>query len=156
MIIRTRTGDCIVSGKLSRDAEFSNVGAKNTPLTKFSIPARDTVQPDGSKQTEWINCEVWYEAAMNAAQLKKGDAVIVCGQLSTRSYTTRDGEERSEERLRADAFVKASVPVSSASVEQLASAYPGVVRGVGVVADDFAPDPQPFTDLSDDESDLPF
>lgn len=28
MIIRTRTGDCIVSGRLSRDAEFSNVGAK--------------------------------------------------------------------------------------------------------------------------------
>ena len=55
MIIRTRTGDCIVAGRLSRDAEFSNVGAKNLPLTKFSIPARDTVQPDGSKQTEWIN-----------------------------------------------------------------------------------------------------
>ena len=56
MIIRTRTGDCIVSGKLSRDAEFSNVGAKNTPLTKFSIPARDTVQPDGSSafQHLWL------------------------------------------------------------------------------------------------------
>ena len=59
MIIRTRTGDCIVAGRLSRDAEFSNVGKKNSPLTKFSIPARDTVQPDGSKQTEWISCEVW-------------------------------------------------------------------------------------------------
>ena len=92
---------------------------------------------------------------MNAAQLKKGDAVIICGQLSTHSYTTRDGEERSEERLRADAFVKASVPVSSASVEQLASAYPGVVRGVGVVADDFANEPK-FEELPEDESDLPF
>ena len=122
MIIRTRTGDCIVAGRLSRDAEFSNVGKKNSPLTKFSIPARDTVQPDGSKQTEWISCEVWYEAAMNAAQLKKGDAVIICGQLSTHSYTTRNGETRTEECLRADAFVKASVPVSSASVDQLAAA----------------------------------
>lgn len=28
MIIRTRTGDCIVAGRLSRDAEFSNVGSK--------------------------------------------------------------------------------------------------------------------------------
>ena len=156
MIIRNRTGDCIVAGRLSRDAEFANVGAKNTPLTKFSVPARDVVQQDGSKQTEWINCEVWYEAALNAAQLKKGDAVIVCGQLSTRNYTTRDGDARTEERLRADAFIRASIPVASASVEQLASAYPGVVRGVGVVADDFAPEPQAFTELADDESDLPF
>ena len=67
----------------------------------------------------------------------------------------RDGEERSEERLRADAFVKASVPVSSSSVEQLATAYPGVVRGVGVVADDFSNEPK-FEELPDDESDLPF
>lgn len=155
MIIRTRTGDCIVAGRLSRDAEFSNVGAKNLPLTKFSIPARDTVQPGGSKQTEWISCEVWYEAAMNAAQLKKGDAVIICGQLSTHSYTTRNGETRTEECLRADAFVKASVPVSSASVEQLAAAYPGVVHGVGVVADDFTNEPK-LEELPEDESDLPF
>ena len=28
MIIRNKTGDCIVAGRLSRDAEFSNVGEK--------------------------------------------------------------------------------------------------------------------------------
>ena len=87
MIIRNRTGDCIVAGRLSRDAEFSNVGSKNTPLTKFSIPARDTVQPDGSKQTEWINNkDYFYKVPVNKRLYEDNDEATADGKPNWANY----------------------------------------------------------------------
>jgi single-strand DNA-binding protein len=47
-------------------------------------------------QTEWFNVKVWRTTAMNAARsLRKGDPVIVQGQLSTEEWVGADGPRTS-------------------------------------------------------------
>lgn len=47
-------------------------------------------------QTIWFGVTCWRALAENAAaSLKKGDRVVVTGRLSSKSWTTEQGEERS-------------------------------------------------------------
>ena len=47
-------------------------------------------------QTEWFNVKVWRTTALNAARsLRKGDPVIVQGQLSTEEWVGADGPRTS-------------------------------------------------------------
>lgn len=146
MLIQSKTGSCIAAGKLVRDADFMHVGKNDTPLCKFSIPAEEQVNPDGTKTTTWINCVAWRDIAQRASGLRKGDPVLVCGKMSSRSYIGRDGDERTIEELTVEVF---STPGSSiADLE----AFPNVafqpITGGAVNI--------PFDEMDDDGGDLPF
>ena len=93
MQIKNGDGE-IICGVLPRDAEFQLVGAKDTPMCKFSVKY-DEVQNGAVKEARWRNCIAWFEKANYAALFKKGDTVFVCGKVETREYTKRDGEKGS-------------------------------------------------------------
>lgn len=76
MIIRNGT-ECLIAGRLIKDAAYSQVGAKKTPLTKLSVSC--------SKENI-VNVDVWTELARATMDLKKGDRILVAGELSSREY----------------------------------------------------------------------
>lgn len=69
----------LVSGRLIKNAEHKNVGAKNCDLTKFAIAY-------GNGQNEIINVTAWFELAVHTAHLKKGDRIIATGELKSSEY----------------------------------------------------------------------
>ena len=69
----------LVSGRLIKNAEHKNVGAKNCDLTKFAIAY-------GNGQNEIINVTAWFELAAHTAHLKKGDRIIATGELKSSEY----------------------------------------------------------------------
>ena len=94
-------GETIITfvGNLTADPElrFTPSGA---PVANFTVAS--TPRTFDRATSEWkdgdamfINCSVWRQYAENVAEsLTKGTRVIVQGRLVQRSYTTREGENR--------------------------------------------------------------
>ena len=82
----------VICGILPRDAEFQTVGAKETPLCKFSVKY-DEAQNGAVKEAKWRNCIAWFDKANYCSLFKKGDTVFVCGKVESKEYTKRDGEK---------------------------------------------------------------
>jgi len=52
------------------------------------------------KPTNFFRCSIWRDAAENAAEsLEKGMAVIAYGEVTARSYTTKEGQERTVQEI---------------------------------------------------------
>jgi len=69
--------NCLICGRLIKNAVYSTVGAKHTPLTKLTV----------SYSKEGImNVDVWSESAIATQDLKKGDRILVAGELNSREY----------------------------------------------------------------------
>lgn len=52
------------------------------------------------KPTNFFRCSIWRDAAENAAEsLEKGSAVIAYGEVTSRSYTTKEGQERTVQEI---------------------------------------------------------
>lgn len=93
----------IVCGVLPRDAEYQVVGAKDTPLCKFSVKKGE--KPD-TKEAIWQNCIVWFEKASYASLFKKGDTIFAAGKVENRTYTKRDGEQGTSSELNVEFCMK--------------------------------------------------
>ena len=61
-------------------------------VTKFNIAVNKSWTKNGIKstRTDWFSIEIWGRLAVPASRLKKGDAVIVQGELRTGEYE-KDG-----------------------------------------------------------------
>lgn len=52
------------------------------------------------KPTSFFRCSIWREAAENAAEsLQKGMAVIAYGEVTSRTYETKEGEKRTVQEI---------------------------------------------------------
>ena len=81
---------CTFIGRITRDAETSMVGAKNTSLTKFGI-ANNTGFGQYEK-TNFFNCQMWGKQGESLKQyLVKGKQVCVTGQLEDTTWEGQDG-----------------------------------------------------------------
>lgn len=100
-----------ISGRLTNDAElrFTPSGAAVASFT-VAVNARKF-----NRQTnEWENkpakfwrCVAWNQGKLTLAEniceaLKKGDAVTLYGEIETRKYTTKEGEERTVDEIRVE------------------------------------------------------
>ena len=102
-------GDTVITiiGNLTADPEmrFTPSGAAVASFTIASTPRsfnRQTSQwEDG--ETLFMRCSIWRDAAENVAEsLTKGTRVIAQGRLQQRSYTTREGENRTVVEMQVD------------------------------------------------------
>ncbi|SHJ12966.1 single-strand DNA-binding protein [Actinomyces denticolens] len=96
-----------IIGNLTADPEmrYTASGAAVASFTIASTPRafnRQTNQwQDG--QTLFMRCQVWRDAAQNtAASLTKGTRVIATGRLQQRSYTDREGAQRTVIEMQVD------------------------------------------------------
>lgn len=105
-----------ITGGLPRDAElrFTKSGKA---VTSFTLASSDN--RFDQEQNQWVKSRVLYldvtiwdetknqnpvQWAHLAAELKKGDQVAVTGKLITRSWETKEGEQRSKIELQASSF----------------------------------------------------
>lgn len=83
---------CSFTGRLTKDAIISTVGAKGTQITKFSI-ANNTGFGDFA-HTNFFNVQMWGKAGVAVAQyLTKGKQIAVTGTLESQKWTGQDGTQ---------------------------------------------------------------
>ena len=89
----------ILVGNLGRDPEVRRTGAGD-PVVSFSVATteswRDKASGERKDRTEWHNVVIFNENLGKIAEqyLKKGAKVYLEGQLQTREYTDKDGNQR--------------------------------------------------------------
>ena len=89
----------ILVGNLGRDPETRRTG-NGDPVVSFSVATsetwRDKASGERKEKTEWHNVVIWNENLGKVAEqyLKKGSKVYIEGQLQTREYTDKDGNQR--------------------------------------------------------------
>ena len=89
----------ILVGNLGRDPEVRRTGAGD-PVVSFSVATteswRDKASGERKDRTEWHNVVIFNDNLGKIAEqyLKKGAKVYLEGQLQTREYTDKDGNQR--------------------------------------------------------------
>lgn len=102
-------GDTVITiiGNLTADPEmrFTPSGAAVASFTIASTPRTFDRQAGEWKdgETLFMRCSIWRDAAENVAEsLTKGMRVIAQGRLVQRSFTTREGENRTVVEMQVD------------------------------------------------------
>ena len=102
-------GETIVTlvGNLTGDPElrFTPSGSAVANFTIASTPRTFDRQSNEFKdgETLFMRCSIWREAAENVTEsLTKGTRVVVTGRMKSRSFQTKEGENRTVIELEAD------------------------------------------------------
>lgn len=82
MIHKLKDDYFMVTGTVTRDAQFRTVGDKNTPIASFSINAGK--RPDTT--TIFVECKAWRKLGECSSSIVKGDTVCVIGKMESREY----------------------------------------------------------------------
>jgi single-strand DNA-binding protein len=89
----------ILVGNVGRDPEVRRLNS-GEPVASFSVATsetwRDKASGERRERTEWHNVVIFNENLAKIAEqyLKKGSKVYLEGQLQTRKYTDKNGQER--------------------------------------------------------------
>ena len=89
----------IIVGRLTRDPEVRRTNAGDA-VVSFSVATseswRDKATGDRKERAEFHNVVIFNEALCKVAEsyLRKGSKVYIEGQLQTRTFTDKDGNER--------------------------------------------------------------
>jgi single-strand DNA-binding protein len=107
-------------GNLGKDPEMQ-VTAEGMSFTRFSLAVnRSYTSSSGEKveETEWFNIVVWRQLAEICERyLHKGSKVYLEGRLSQRTYTDREGVQRTSVEVIANEMEMLSPKLVSSSVE---------------------------------------
>lgn len=84
----------ILMGRLTKDPEVKQTG-NNIPVCSFTIACdRRFKAQDGTRQSDFINCVAWRQAAtLLGNYFHKGSRIMVVGTLQTRSYDDQSGQK---------------------------------------------------------------
>lgn len=117
---------CTFIGRVTRDAEMTTVGAKNTTIVKWGI-ANNTGFGQYEK-TNFFNCQMWGKAGEAIKQyLVKGKQIAVTGELEDTSWTGNDGVKHQQWTL----TVSKITLLADAHGGSTASAVTAVAEGTG-------------------------
>lgn len=94
----------IVAGNLTKDPIFRQT-TNNTPVVNFSIASNRKYKDSSSQWQEdvcYVGIVAWNKLAESCRdRLKKGSAVLVDGELQSRSWKSDDGHNRSIVEIKA-------------------------------------------------------
>lgn len=94
----------VIMGRLTRDPELRHTQS-GIAVTSFSVAVdRDYSSRDGGeKQTDFINCVAWRSTGEFVSKyFTRGSMIVVSGRLQMRSYTDKDGNNRTAAEIVAD------------------------------------------------------
>ena len=96
-----------ISGNLGKDAETMTTKSGKT-VTRFSIANTRKWEIDGKKHesTDWFRVAAWNSLSKFAGQLKKGDPVLVQGELRTGEYKDEAGVTRKTVEIKAQTILR--------------------------------------------------
>ena len=159
----------IIIGRLVRDPEMRTTTSGVNSTTFTVAVSRNYTNPNGERDTDFLNCVAWRKQAENIAKYcTKGSQVAVEGRIQTRNYDAQDGTKRYVTEVIADNVTFLSsraggqIPESSSNTSSYAASN-AVPNNNGMVNNDIVTsdlDMDPYAamgnevSLSDD--DLPF
>lgn len=83
-----------ISGRLGRDPELKKT-VNGVSACSFSLAVKRAFAKDTEQDTDWINVQAWRQSADYICDhAGKGDLIGVEGRIQTRTYTGRDGLEK--------------------------------------------------------------
>lgn len=85
----------ILMGRLTADPELKQTQG-GTAVTSFTLAVdRRFTKEGGEKQTDFITCQAWRNTAEFICKyFAKGSAILICGELQTRSWEDQQGNKR--------------------------------------------------------------
>lgn len=116
----------LIAGNLTRDPAFRRT-TNGTPVTNFWIASNRRFKDNNGQWREnvcYVGVVAWYRLAENCAEnLHKGSAVIIEGELQSRSFRTEDGRNRNivEIKARRVQFLNRREEVETLSVGEVES-----------------------------------
>ncbi len=146
----------VLMGRLTEYPELKQTKS-GLSVTSFSVAVdRGYAAKGGDRQTDFIRCVAWRQTAEFICKyFSKGQMIALTGSVQTRSYTDKDGNNRTAVEVVAG---QASFCGSKAESEREAPPQQAAKPNIPIRVEDFADigkvtgDPDGFTD----ESDLPF
>ncbi len=94
----------LMAGNLTRDPVFRRT-TNGTPVTNFGIASNRRFKDNNGQWREnvcYVGVVAWYKLAENcAANLHRGSAVVIEGELQSRSIRTTDGRNRNIVEIKA-------------------------------------------------------
>ena len=136
-------------GNITADLELKNT-ASGIPVCSFSLAVnRKYAKAEQGQQTaDFINITAFrHNAEFLARYIKKGNTILVHGQIQTRNYTNKDGQKVYITEIVADEIVALSKNNGASNGAGSNNGYPSVSFG--------APSSPNFEELGEDTS-LPF
>lgn len=104
-----------IRGRLTADPEL-RFTPSGSAVTNFTIAAQASKFDKNTNEwkdqpAKFWRCAAWNQGKLSRAEnianmLKKGDSVIVYGELTTREYTTKEGENRTADEIRVETIGK--------------------------------------------------
>lgn len=135
----------ILMGRLTADPELRHT-ASSIPVTSFTLAVNRDFKRD---ETDFIDIVAWRNQAEFVSKwFTKGQLVAVCGRLQVRAWKDKDGNNRRSYEVVAD-----EVHFAESRRDSTGGAQRPVFSGG---PSSLTEDPTGFSDLSDDDDELPF
>lgn len=84
----------ILMGRICADPELKQT-TSGVPVTSFSLAVDRKGKTGEDKQCDFISVVAWRQTAEFICKyFKKGSAILVCGELQTRSWTDNNGNKK--------------------------------------------------------------
>ena len=135
-----------IMGRLARDPELRRT-QNGTAVASFTLAVdRDYKGASGDRETDWIDCVAWRQTGEFVSRyFTKGRMAVVEGKLQIRDWTDKDGNKRRNTEVLVE-------NIYFGDSKNTKPGEPATERSPNV-----APPPrQEYTDLSDDQEELPF
>lgn len=92
----------ILIGNISNELELKQTQS-GLSVCSFSIAVNRRFSKEGEQACDFINIVTWKQQAEFVCKyFKKGQAILVCGQLQTRTWTDNQGQKRYATEVVAD------------------------------------------------------
>ena len=148
----------VIMGRLTRDPELRTTQS-GVSVTSFTVAVdRDFGGRDGGeRQTDFIDCVAWRQTGEFVSKyFHKGSMIVVSGRLQSRKWQDREGNNRTSWEINADNvyFGESRRDSSGEGSYESRSTYDSgrsyeAPRSV-------SPAPSAFSELGDDDGELPF
>jgi single-strand DNA-binding protein len=115
----------ILMGNMTADPELKQT-TSGTSVCTFSIAVnrRFTKGEQGQQTVDFINIVAWRQSAEFVSRyFKKGNSILVCGQLQTRTWTDNQGQKRYATEVIADEVTFAGGPNGNGGAPTGGSTY---------------------------------
>ena len=84
----------ILGGRLTADVELKQT-PQGVSVCSFSIAVNRRTGKEQEQQTDFINCVAWRNTAEFISKyFKKGSSICIVGQIQTRSWVDKNGQNR--------------------------------------------------------------
>ena len=114
----------ILIGNLTADPELKQ-STSGVSVCSFNIAVNRKYSKDGKNEVDFITIVTWRQQAEFVSKyFKKGQAILVCGQIQTRSYTDKQENKRTGVEVVADEVSFVGNKESSTEAKNEPSAQP--------------------------------